>query len=370
MKRKLYQKVYDDLEEKIKSGVYPLKKALPPESELINIYKVSSITIKRALTDLKESGYISRKPREGTIVISKTPSIISTAEKKEKKNAVLVGLIVPKIDSCFGIEILNGILDNNPSNFEIIIKKSNGDKDKEEELIKELIDSGVQGIILLPTSSEYLSPTLLNLISINFPLVVIDRILEGLPVNSVTVNNEQTAQTLTNYLFSNGHREIGFISSSSHVSTITDRKKGFINAYALNGLPLNTEMFKHFITSDFINNDEEIKKDIKRIESFVKEHPNMTAIFCTEYETALLVHKACSKLKLSIPENISLTCYDHPTGNFMQPPFTITHIEQNQYEMGEAIIRMMYNKINNSNEIEKFIARGILVPGNTVKSIN
>lgn len=369
MKRKLYQKIYDDLEEKIQTGVYPLKSQLPPEQELIDTYQVSAITIKRALTELKNSGYISRKPKEGTIVLSEVPTIIPL-EKIHEKKTTLVGLIVPKIDSSFGIEILNGILDNTPPNLEIIIKKSNGDIDKEDELLKEMMETRIDGIILLPTSSEYLSPTLLSIISSNFPIVVLDRILDGLPVSSVTVNNEQTAQTLTNYLFSNGHRQIGFISSSSHISSVSDREKGFVNAHAMSGLPLDTTLIKHFITSDVLEEEDEKKRDIKKIQKFISANPTMTAIFSTEYETALLIHKACQNLKLKIPDDLSLVCYDHPIGNFMEAPFIITHIEQDQYEMGQATMRIIHNKIKKNSTIEKFIAQGILIQGSSVKMID
>lgn len=367
MKKKLYQKVYDDLEKKIVTGEYSLGQALPTEKEFIDEYNVSAITIKRALTELKESGYISRKPREGSVVINNQ---LKNKSSELIINKSLIGVVLTKFDSSFGEEILNGILDNNPNNYEIIIKKSNGITQKEDELIKDLIETGVKGIILLPTSSEFLSPNLLKMITNNFPFVVIDRVLEGLPVNSVTVNNEQTARTLTNYLFSNGHRNIGFISSSTRISTVQEREKGFINAHAMNGLSLNSDYIQHFITSDSENTESEKKSDIKKIKTFLQASPNLTAILATEYDTALLVGEACRQLGLNIPNDLSLVCYDHPMGDFLKKPFVVTHIEQNQYEIGQESIRMLNSKIEENSKIEKFVTKGILVQGDSVKDIS
>ena len=151
MKKKLYQKVYDDLQSKIENGEYPLQANLPSEKELINAYGVSAITINRALSELKKDGYISRKPKEGTVVINTSKkTTIQTDVKKP-----LIGVILTKLDTVFGMDILNGILDSYSPDVELIIKKSDGDLDKEELLINDLVELGVEGLILLPTSSEY-----------------------------------------------------------------------------------------------------------------------------------------------------------------------------------------------------------------------
>lgn len=362
MKKKLYQKVYDDLQSKIENGEYPLQANLPSEKELINAYGVSAITINRALSELKKDGYISRKPKEGTVVINTSKkTTIQTDVKKP-----LIGVILTKLDTVFGMDILNGILDSYSPDVELIIKKSDGDLDKEELLINDLVELGVEGLILLPTSSEYLAPALISLISKNFPIVVIDRVIFGLPVSSVTLNNEQTALTLTNYLLSNGHQNIAFLSSSSHISTIDEREKGFINAHAINGLPYDVDLCKHFISSDSSDSQSERKKDLESITQFIEENKKITAVFTTEYETALLVAKACKTKRKKIPEDISLVCYDHPKANYVKEPFTVTHIEQNQYEMGQESIRIIQNLIEGKSDIEKVVVTGLLIQGNSV----
>ena len=54
----LYQKIYNDIREKIKSGALPLGTKVPTEFELMEQYSVSRITTARALTI--SSGSITR----------------------------------------------------------------------------------------------------------------------------------------------------------------------------------------------------------------------------------------------------------------------------------------------------------------------
>lgn len=67
----LYMKVYEQIQENILNATYPTGSFLPSESELQNIYNVSRITVRRALSDLEHEGCIKRIKGKGTIVLPK-----------------------------------------------------------------------------------------------------------------------------------------------------------------------------------------------------------------------------------------------------------------------------------------------------------
>ena len=73
----LYQRVYDDLRAAIESGEIPIGSTLPRESALRDKYEVSSITIRRALSMLRDDGFVRRRPRVGTTVIAQSPQQVS-----------------------------------------------------------------------------------------------------------------------------------------------------------------------------------------------------------------------------------------------------------------------------------------------------
>lgn len=63
-------KLANDLTIGITNGTYPLNSYLPSEKELCEKYRVSRYTVRQALADLTRLGFISRRPRLGSKVIS------------------------------------------------------------------------------------------------------------------------------------------------------------------------------------------------------------------------------------------------------------------------------------------------------------
>ena len=66
-----YMQVYKVLLSRIEQGIYPVGSCLPSETELINEFQVSRITVRRALQDLEDNGYVKRKRGKKTEVLPK-----------------------------------------------------------------------------------------------------------------------------------------------------------------------------------------------------------------------------------------------------------------------------------------------------------
>ncbi|MGD1816132.1 MAG: GntR family transcriptional regulator [Pleomorphochaeta sp.] len=64
----LYVQLYEELLNEIVSGNWPVDHILPSEKELTEQYLVSRITVRQALEQLRNEGYIVRKPGKGTFV--------------------------------------------------------------------------------------------------------------------------------------------------------------------------------------------------------------------------------------------------------------------------------------------------------------
>lgn len=64
----LYQQVIDDLRESIEDGRFTAGQRIPSEIELSECYSVSRITIRRAIEELSNDGYLVKKQGKGTYV--------------------------------------------------------------------------------------------------------------------------------------------------------------------------------------------------------------------------------------------------------------------------------------------------------------
>lgn len=71
--RPLYQVIADELRTRIVRGNYPLGTMLPTEKELLTHYGVSRYTVRAALQQLREQGFVSMRRGSGTRVVSTSP---------------------------------------------------------------------------------------------------------------------------------------------------------------------------------------------------------------------------------------------------------------------------------------------------------
>lgn len=78
-----YYDIKEQIEDRIRRGMYPLGEKLPSEPELVEIFSASRGTIRQALQELEGEGMIARRSGIGTIVVrqAKTAWIVSFTEQ-------------------------------------------------------------------------------------------------------------------------------------------------------------------------------------------------------------------------------------------------------------------------------------------------
>lgn len=78
----LYHQLYVALRDGIVSGAYPSETALPSERALMATYKVSRMTVQRAISQLQSEGYISREHGRGSFVCPTLPTMPNNASMR------------------------------------------------------------------------------------------------------------------------------------------------------------------------------------------------------------------------------------------------------------------------------------------------
>lgn len=76
----LYQQLSRDLRTQIHSGAYKPDMAIPPEEKLAELYRVSRVTVRKAIQQLADDGLVVRQPGKGTFV--------TTARFEERQQAL------------------------------------------------------------------------------------------------------------------------------------------------------------------------------------------------------------------------------------------------------------------------------------------
>lgn len=157
---------------------------------------------------LHKEGSIS--PTTGKRVLEAIESLGYSKERKGKKNTELklVGTVIPDVENPF----FSGIVKSLEFflfryEFSLLLCNTENNPDLEDDFVKYLGQSGVKGLILIPSKSERRKTEL----PLDIPVVLLDRTIKGLKTHVVAVNNYQGGRIAVSYLIKKGRKRIAFL---------------------------------------------------------------------------------------------------------------------------------------------------------------
>ncbi|ACQ82220.1 transcriptional regulator, GntR family with LacI sensor [Beutenbergia cavernae DSM 12333] len=335
MTEALYAQVHETLRRRIADGEWSVGQRLPSQSDLTEEFSVSAITVKRALDMLRDEGYVSRRPRIGTVVVSRSPG----AEEAETR-LPLIGYVVPGFDDAFGTQLLAGMLDASRHRAHVLVATSSGAAELEERLIEDQLESGIDALVLLPSSSQFIPPAVVSLVGQRFPLVIVDRTLTGMPVSTVTSDNVAGGRLAAEYLFGLGHHRLALVLSPNAISSLDERRRGFVAAHAAHHVKLEPTSVYDGVLSVVPGATTTAEDDVARLVAFLREHPDITGCVVTEYHSARILLRAARELGRSVPDELSIICFDAPP-EFADAAMPFTHVEQDQHGIGTHALELV-----------------------------
>jgi len=340
--------------EQIEQGVFKASDKIPTEEELVQITGLARATIRQAIQNLVNMGYLVRKRKLGTFVRNGSVDI-------EKRT--IVGLLVPDIRRGYAPELARGAEDEAARNKHSMILCSTDDLFVKADFHSErLIENGVSGVICVPTaaSDEQNRRIVDKFIRKNIPVVLADRTIPGLEIDYVTTDNFDGGYKITNYLIENGHRKIGIVFSTLS-STERLRFEGYKKALADHDILFDPSII---VTDNgpFIPN-----RYLQYITKLLKQKEKITAIFAGHDRIALVFYSVAKEMGLSIPDDISIVGYDDL--NFTTINLTTMH--QPIYEMGQESMKLIMSRIQGKErEVQQIELKSYLVERNSVRQIS
>jgi len=341
----LYIQIREDLRRKIEKGILKPMEPLPSEDSLCNKYKVSKITIKKALEELKNEGYILRIKRKGTFVnfrkeYRKKIEVFKTSRK-------ILGFIVPDIEDIFISEISKGVEKVSSENhFEVIILNSNRDIEKENSNIRFILENKIDGAIIFPFWGRFNASQILQLKKRNYPFVLIDRYFRDIKTDFVGVDNYRGAYNAVKYLIKLGHKKIAHIMGVDCTAD-EERFEGYRDALLDCGIPYNLSFVRKIQPFEIEGSLRFEPDDIggyKEALGLLSRKEKPTAIFAGNDYIALGCYRAIKELGMKIPEDISIMGFDDlKFSSHLEVP--LTTVKQPKYEIGLKACEILISKI-------------------------
>ena len=326
-----YIVIKNDIKNRIKTGYYEIGDYIPSEKSLAENYSVSLITIKKALEILVNEGLLKKQKGKGTFVCE-PPSTHKNTSIDYVEFIVAMG---SEFDGNL-TRILKGCEEYlSTKGKSLIIKYSNNDIDVEAREIENVIERGINGLLIFSNDPDKNIRYLLELRKIGTPFVLIDRFTKKMSVSFVTSDNMDGVYRATEKLVSIGHTKIALLSLNKYkgISSVIDRGSGYLSAMK----NLCSPDIKPCIYIQEENGIELLTNEIQKggISAVISVCGDLTTDFIN----------ACCQKNIEIPKDVSIISFDEPKVKFQNCDISI--IEQNFTKMGYEGARILCHSIDN-----------------------
>jgi LacI family transcriptional regulator len=325
-------------------------------------------------------GYTSEEKKEQVLKAAQTlryrPNALARSLITGKTRTL--GVVAGDIQNPFYASALRGISNVAEANgFGLLITNSDEDQAKEVHSVELLAQKQVDGLIVT-TSDTRKARHLHSLRAMGMPLVLIDRAVAGLMVDRVATDNISAAEQAVRHLITAGHRQIGIVAElvdeesggldmflaravagdpieSETLYPSWQRLLGYIRAHRIEGLPVDPRLTLRAGSYSALA--------AQAVVSRLMTAPDPpTALFTTDSTMSEGTMRALAELNLSIPQDLSLICFDDLDWMSFHRP-GITSIAQPHLAMGEAAARMLLERIRGEN----YPPRTVLMPAELIK---
>jgi LacI family transcriptional regulator len=264
-----------------------------------------------------------------------------------------IGVIVGDIENPYFGRAVRGISEvATAAGFDVILANSGEDVGKEQAAVRVLLGKRVDGLIVTPASMSE-TQHLESVQSSGRPLVLLDRAVPGLKVDSVVADDRAAAKAATQTLIDAGHRRIAYITATNSdnpiyrgphqisLTTVMDRIEGFLAAASEAGIETPEQYIRLAATR--------LGASGKIIADLLSLPHRPTAILASDNVVGLEVFKAIRALGMSIPNDLSLIAFhDADWTSVTTPPITV--ISQPVYNLGIESAQILIKRINGATE--------------------
>ena len=178
---------------------------------------------------------------------------------------------------------------------------------------------------------------------------------------SIDNDNLNASREAADYLYSLGHRRIGYLGSTSQFIFATERQAGYQLSLMLHGLP---------IRPDYCVEMEQVNSNDENLRNLLTREDRPTAFVVSEDMLALALERACAKVGLSIPEDVSIIAFNNSLYSELASP-QLTAVDINAYQLGQEAALQIINYLENPNmRPTKIIVPHKIVPRGSCRRID
>jgi LacI family transcriptional regulator len=306
---------------------------------------VSVSTVSKALNDSPEiSEQTKTKIKEYAKLKNYKPNVIGLNLKNRKTKTI--GVIIPNILNSFFAKVFSGIEKvADEKGYNVIMCISNESLEKEAHTLEMLSNGTIDGFILSVSEEAQKQNNydhFKEIINDGTPIVMFDRIAEGIDCDKVIVDDFDSALDSTQRLIDLGCKNIALLSSVDNLSVGKLRFEGYLKALEKNNIPVNTNLI--------IRTDSEEDLKVQMEEVFAKN--TIDGIFALEENDSVAALRMGLKKGYKIPEELCIIGFADGILASRRLSPSLTTVSQHGIEIGEEAAKLLIKRLEDDSEEE------------------
>ncbi len=312
------------------AGTWAAGAKLPTEAQLAEETGLSLTTVRRAFDDLVQEGLVVRRQGAGSFVAVRQPT--------RRRSRLTVGVLLPDTQLYYP-RVLQGIEETlSAQDVSLQLATYSYMPEREDASIEFLIDSGVDGLILVPTLTGLADPRqrVLELMNLDVPVVLLERSLTDLGpgdrTEHVCSDHQGGAYDAVLHLCGLGHARVSLLTRAQ-----TPTEPAIVAGYerAAADVGFEPHVFR-VLKTDWENGaPDEVLAQLRRA--------GAAAALVFGDREATLLEAAARRAGVRIPEDLALVSYDDEMADLAEVP--LTAVAPAKHRMGKMAAEILLRRL-------------------------
>lgn len=184
-----------------------------------------------------------------------------------------------------------------------------------------------------------------------FPLILLDRRLEGENIHTSTIDNAHLVHTFIKDMYNKGYESFGYLSGPLDARNNNERYEGFKSALKELGIGEHDYYQADFTIHGGYEEGLKIARSKKKAPRF---------IFCANDESAIGLMQAFKETGIDVPADVAIAGFDNIyLGSYVTPKLTTIGIDHKNW--GEHVARAMIKIIEGQHDTELSHPKGMII---------
>ncbi|MEX2567776.1 MAG: LacI family DNA-binding transcriptional regulator [Cyclobacteriaceae bacterium] len=306
------------------------------KTTLLDIARALNITPSTVSRALNNHPRISEKTSKRVLKMAADlnfePNKIASALRSGKSK--LVGIVVPTVNRNFFSSVIRGIEAHTEKlGYHVILSQSYDDPVKEKQIVKALVNAGVDGVIASLGKNTTEFNHFQEVLERGIPLVLFDRVTDKLDVSQVMIDDYLGAYQAVEHLINQGCLRIVHLTNFRKINIYKERLRGYQDAL----IDYKIQFDKRLV----VESNMQLEDGRKSMENLLEKGINFDAVFSASDYSIMGAMQVLIEMGINIPENVKLVGFgNEPFTSFTAP--SISTVDQKSIAMGNLTAEIFF----------------------------